>query len=299
MSRLRLRYFEVFLALMQTGSTQAAAHMLNTTQPSISKALGALERQLGLLLFVRTNSGLRPTSEGYTLFAEANRIHEEIQSFERVAGELKEGKAVHLNLQVTAALAHSIVPRAVAIYKQRWRDTKLSISVAHTDALVANVRNHVADMGLVLANDEEEIGPVRKLWSSPMVCIFPAGHRLAALEEVRPSDLKDEPLIVYRASQGQGRMVEKAFQAEDVSGQVEIRLNQSSSICMVVNEGYGVAVVDRLTVLSGNFPRTVFRPFAPACIVNVGLVVSEQRPLSLQAERFRAVVQECLDALEP
>lgn len=294
MTPLRLRYVEVFLALMQTGSTQGAAQVLCTTQPSISKALGALERQLGFALFLRTGSRLKPTADAYTLMAEASRVNEEVRSFLQVAAELQSGRAAHLNVQTTPALSSFLVPRVVARYKQVWQSAKLSLGVARTDAVVSSVRNHVTDIGVVITSAEEDIGLVRKLWSAPMVCIFPKGHTLSAKAEIGPEDLAGLPLVAYRPSLGLGKLVEKAFESVGVPPQIEVRVNNTLVICGIVEEGYGVAVVDRLSLASGAYSNLESRPFVPECLMHVGLVLSEQRPLSVQGERFVEVLRQCL-----
>lgn len=295
MSPLRLRYIEVFQALMQTGSTQGAAEVLHTTQPSISKALAALERQLRLPLFVRTGTGLKPTADAYALMSEAGRVSEEVRNFQRVAGELQEGRAMQLSIHATPAIASNLLPRAVARYKSTWHNTKISLSVGRTDAVVGSVRNHLTDFGIVITSPEEEIGLVRRLKSSAMVCILPRGHRLAQQAAITPADLADEPLIAYRTSLGLGKLVDKAFADAGVIQRVETRVNHTGVICAIVDQGYGVAIVDSLSVALGNHPGLEVRPFLPECTMHVALVVSEQRPLSLQAERFVEVLRQCLD----
>lgn len=284
---------------MQTGSTQGAAQVLCTTQPSVSKALGALERQLGFALFLRTGSRLKPTADAYTLMVEANRVNEEVRSFLQVASELQEGHAAHLNVQATPALASFLMPRVVARYKQARKGAKLSLGVGRTDAVVNSVRNHLTDIGVVITSTEEEIGLVQKLWTAPMVCIFPQGHALSAKTEIWPKDLADHPLVAYRSSLGLGKLVEKAFQATGVAQHVEIRVNNTAVICGIVNDGYGVAVVDRLSLAANTYSNLESRPFLPECLMHIGLVISEQRPLSVQGERFVEILKECLGELDP
>ncbi len=298
MTPLRLRYVEVFLALMQTGSTQGAAQLLHTTQPSVSKALGALERQLGFSLFLRTGSRLKPTADAYTLMVDANRVNEEVRAFLRTAAELQDGHAAHLNVQSTPALASILVPRVAARYKTAWQHARLSLGVARTDTIVSNVRNHMTDIGIVITSAEEDIGLVRKLWSAPMVCVFPKGHALAARDTITPDDLAGLPLIAYRSSLGLGKLVEKAFADAGVAQQVEIRVNNTTVICGIVQEGYGVAVVDRLSLSANTYANLEWRPFVPECMMHIGLVISEQRPLSVQAERFVETLKACLTELE-
>ena len=296
---LKLRYIEVFLALMQTGSAQAAADLLCTTQPSISKALSALERQLGFPLFVRTGgSRLKPTADAYTLMIEANRVNEELRSFLRVAAELQAGQAAHLNVQVTSAIASYLLPRVVARYKNIWHDAKLSVTVAHTDAIIDSVRNQHMDIGIIVTSPEEEYPGVQNIWMAPMVCVFSKGHALAKKSVITPEDLAGVPMITYRSSQGLGKMVEKAFESAGVPMQIEIRVNNTAVICRIVEEGYGVSVVDRLSLAAGNYSNIEYRPFLPECTMRVGLVLSEKVPLSVQAQHFVESLRCCLDEIK-
>jgi len=290
---MRIRYIEVFLALMQAGSTQGAAELLCTTQSSVSKLLQSLERQLGFPLFLRSSgSKLKPTADAYALMASAGRINGELQAFMQLAGELQAGQAVHLNVQSAAAVATSLLPRVVARYKRNWHDLKINLTVGRPDGIVSSVRNHQADIGIIITPSEHEIPMVHNVWSAPMVCVFQKGHALAAKPEIRPGDLAGLPFIAYRASQGLGRIVENAFASAGVVPQVEIRANSTGMICRIVEEGYGVSVVDRLS-LSIN-EGLEYRPFLPECLMRVGIVVSERVALSIQGQRFVDTLKSCL-----
>jgi DNA-binding transcriptional LysR family regulator len=299
MNGLRLRYIEVFQVLMQTRSMQDAAEILHTTQPSISKTLAALERQLGFALFQRTSAGLKPTADAETLLVEARRISDDVHQFQRLAAALQEGRSAQLRVHATPALANGLLPRAVAHYKRQWHDTALQLSVARTEVVVRQVRNQLTDLGLVITSAAEQVPLVRPLHSAALVCILPAGHRLAALAQIGPADLAGEELIGYRSSLGLGKLVDQAFADAGVALRVATRVNYSNLICGIVHEGHGVSVVDSLSLAFGHYPGLLVRPFMPHCAMQVGLVVSEQRPLSLQAERFVATLQDCLAALNP
>ena len=57
-----LRHVEVFWAVMTTGSATAAARLLHTSQPTISRELGRFEQVTQLSLFKRTHGKLVPPS---------------------------------------------------------------------------------------------------------------------------------------------------------------------------------------------------------------------------------------------
>ncbi|WP_424626133.1 LysR family transcriptional regulator [Achromobacter marplatensis] len=64
----------IFLAIAREGSLGAAARRLGQTQPTMGRRLKALERQIGHVLFQRTQHGFIPTDEGQALFLHAERM---------------------------------------------------------------------------------------------------------------------------------------------------------------------------------------------------------------------------------
>ena len=61
MDRLRHRYLSYFAAAFDHRSIGAAAQAMHVSQPAMAKAIARLEEQLGVQLFERESSGLRPT----------------------------------------------------------------------------------------------------------------------------------------------------------------------------------------------------------------------------------------------
>ncbi|WP_426357327.1 LysR family transcriptional regulator [Pseudocolwellia sp. HL-MZ19] len=59
-----------FLVTAEEGSLSAAARSLGMTQPTIGRQISALEKELGVSLFERTNSGLVLTQSGTDLMAQ-------------------------------------------------------------------------------------------------------------------------------------------------------------------------------------------------------------------------------------
>jgi DNA-binding transcriptional LysR family regulator len=65
---------EAFVAVAEEGRISAAARRLHVSQPTLSQTITALERQLGVRLLLRSNSGVQPTQAGITLLAEARAL---------------------------------------------------------------------------------------------------------------------------------------------------------------------------------------------------------------------------------
>ncbi|MGV9803423.1 LysR family transcriptional regulator [Mycobacterium sp. NPDC003449] len=65
---------EAFVAVAEEGTFTAAARRLDVSQPAVSQAVTALERQLDVQLLVRGSAGVQTTRAGVTLLAEARAI---------------------------------------------------------------------------------------------------------------------------------------------------------------------------------------------------------------------------------
>lgn len=72
-----LRAMQVFVRTLELGSLTAAAREFGMTQPTVSKLLSQLERQLGVRLFERSTRGLSPTEQGQRFHADARLVLEQ------------------------------------------------------------------------------------------------------------------------------------------------------------------------------------------------------------------------------
>lgn len=81
-----LRAMRVFIRTVELGSLSSAARELRTTQPSVSKLLAQLERQLGARLLERSTRGLTPTEQGQRFYRDAKSV---LEQFDTAVGGLQ------------------------------------------------------------------------------------------------------------------------------------------------------------------------------------------------------------------
>jgi DNA-binding transcriptional LysR family regulator len=78
----RLDLMQTFVRIVEAGSLSGAAAQLNTTQPTVSRRLQALERTLGLRLLQRSTRAMRLTEDGERCFERAKALLENWEAFE-------------------------------------------------------------------------------------------------------------------------------------------------------------------------------------------------------------------------
>lgn len=281
-----LRSIEVFLKVMESGTTQRAAELLFTTQPTVSKVISALESQLNIELFERSGGRLKPTKYAFRLFREAQQIRDEIAMFERRVREIRDDAVDSLWIESVSTFSISMVPRAIARFKKEYPDIKVNFNVSQTEQIVASAKKGMIDFGVIHLPGDASFEGTQPLCSSRLACILPKTHFLAKKRKISPIDLQSLPLISYRASQAYTKIIMSAFDEYGVKYQSKVTVNHSVAAYATVNAGYGVAVVDDFFVHDGIFPNVVRRPFVPEREITVGIVAPEQMPLNSYARQF-------------
>ena len=115
----RLWAMEVFVRIVETGSLSAAAREIDTTQPSVSRQLRALEHRLKTQLLHRSTRHVSLTEAGRAYYEDCKRILSDIDAIEGNLGALQSSLrgALRVNTSVALGVDH-IAPLACAFQKQ-------------------------------------------------------------------------------------------------------------------------------------------------------------------------------------
>src|SRR3990170_2620682 len=117
---------EAFVEVARSGSLTRAARILDLTQPALSERLIALERDLGVALFVRTHRGVRLTDAGRALVPHAERALAAIAEGRRAVDELRRGKGGRLAVGAAPAVSTYVLPEVLRLFNREHPDVALS-----------------------------------------------------------------------------------------------------------------------------------------------------------------------------
>src|SRR5215207_268819 len=133
-----LNLLRSFAAVHGAGSFSAAAAQLGVPRSTVSRAVLALEAELGQQLFQRTTRRVTTTRVGLSLF---DRVAPQLESLAGALSDLPEAgqePAGLLRLSATADLGSMVLAEAATRFTQRY--PRAEIEVALTDRLVDLVR---------------------------------------------------------------------------------------------------------------------------------------------------------------
>ena len=116
-----------FLAVTKEGSLSAAARALGTTQPTVGRHVSALEEQVGIALFTRSQLGLLPTDAALELRRYAESMESTAAAFERAA--TSHGSTPKGTVRVTASevMAAEVLPPIVGELRQQQPALKVEL----------------------------------------------------------------------------------------------------------------------------------------------------------------------------
>lgn len=114
-----LKAMAVFVRCVELGSLSAAAKALGTTQPTVSKAVAALESRLGGPLFVRSRRGLVLTAGGERYCRECKQIVSAVDGAQQTFVAERESVVGTVIVAASAAFGRTqIIPRLPALMQQ-------------------------------------------------------------------------------------------------------------------------------------------------------------------------------------
>jgi DNA-binding transcriptional LysR family regulator len=116
-----------FLVTAEEGSLSAAARVLDMTQPTVSRQVSALEAELGVSLFERTNSGLVLTQSGADLMAQVKAMGDAATNLSRLASGHADKVEGSVCISATEMIAAFILPPIIKKLRNQWPKIEIEI----------------------------------------------------------------------------------------------------------------------------------------------------------------------------
>ena len=116
-----------FLVTVEEGSLSAAALALDMAQPTVGRQVSALEEELGVSLFERTNSGLVLTQSGADLMEQVKAMADAATNLSRVASGHVDTVEGIVCISATEMMAAFVLPPIIEKLRQQWPKIEIEI----------------------------------------------------------------------------------------------------------------------------------------------------------------------------
>src|SRR3954470_18201094 len=244
----QLRYFIAVAERLHFGRAAAALHI---SQPPLSRAIRALEEQLGAVLLARSRRRVELTPEGTHFLAEARRI---VEHLERAAAELRgmaAGEGGRLRIGFVSLADYGVLPELLKAYKAAQPGVALALREMLSPEQASALATGALDFGLLLppvanAEDLEHLVVQRERF----LVALPSRHRLArasrkAAGKLALRELAGEAFVMVprEIAPGLYDIVSGLAARAGFSLNVAQEAIQMQTVVSLVSSGLGVAIV--------------------------------------------------------
>ena len=126
-----LTQLAAFVCVVRHGSVTAAAEELFVTQPSVSAAVAALEREVGAKLLERDGRGLRPTAAGAAFAPYATHVLGLLEQGGRAAREAVAGERAMLRISAVTSAGDHVVPQLIRAFRDAHPELDIDLHIGN------------------------------------------------------------------------------------------------------------------------------------------------------------------------
>ncbi|HUA09398.1 MAG TPA: LysR family transcriptional regulator [Candidatus Acidoferrales bacterium] len=296
---MEIRQLRSAAAIARRLSFTAAAEELSVAQPALSQQIAALERELGVRLFERTNRRVSLTDAGRAFVKRAERIIADVDAAAEEMTAYAGGLRGRVVIGTYQSFAEYVLPKLLGRFHAANPGIEVAMREGMADALLAGLRDgtidifvgHLADASL--ATQSFRIEP---LYEDELVIAVSARHRLATRHSVRIEELRDEAFVIFRPGSATTHRLNAVARAAGFEPRVAFESEDSLTVRSLVAEGLGVALFPR-TLGNNPGPNVALLSVEPQRIMRTMALVTRTESYGPAVSRFVGFIRDALHAL--
>ncbi len=236
-----------FAEVAEVGHFTRAAESLHLAQPSLSRQISTLERELGSDLFHRVRGHITLTAAGETLLPYARRMLADADSVRREMAELAGLRRGRVRLGATPSLCTSIVTDVVSAFHAAYPGIEVEISERGSRWLVPELAEGALDLALITAStdaaDAARLARTAILTEELVVVSSASRPVLTRRRGLTLAELAGLPQIVFHRTYDLRAATEAAFETAGLTPRIVLQGAEMDAVLRFVERGLGVAVV--------------------------------------------------------
>lgn len=298
-----LQQLKYVIKVAEKGNITEAAKELYISQPSLTSSIQELEKEMGIMIFGRTNKGVIVTTAGDEFLAYARQVLDQANLLEE---KYKGSEYVTPIFSVSAQHYSFVVSAYVDLIKEfSARSYDFTLRETQTYEILDDVSTMRSEVGVLFLSEENRNVLERmikmnnlefqELYQAKAHVFISRSHPLADCDEVTLDDLMDYPYLSYE----QGSHNSFYYSEEILSTVSRIKCIKVQDRATLFNFVIGL---NGYTVSSGiishelNGENIISKPLAgnDSAVMRIGIVTKKGNSLSRYAERYIELLKQHL-----
>ena len=267
MTLTELRYVVTLAQLQHFGK---AAERCNVNQSTLSIAIKKLESELGIELFERSKTSVRPTPVGNRVIAQSQRVLEEAAAIRDIAVSGRDQLNSPLHVGAIFTVGPYLFPHFIPPLQKSAPQMPLVIEESFTSTLRKRLRNGEVDVIIVALPFSEPDVVVQPLYEEPFIVLLPKDHPLCKKSAIERSDLDNENVLMMGEGHCFRDQVIEALpnincaKPQPASVQTMTEGSSLETLCYMVASGLGITILPKTAAIGAENRKSDLevRPFS-------------------------------------
>ena len=244
-----LQQLRILKAVATERNFSKAAAILYVSQPSLSKQIKILEKNLDTLLINRERNKISLTENGKLLLQYSERILALCEESCRALIDLKNGDRGNLTVGASQTIGTYLMPRILALFAQTYPQINLRVQVNSTRIIAKTVINREIDIAVVggeISSDLKKNLTIQPFVYDELSLIISKSHPFAKKKKINKEDLYCLNFITLNSNSTIKKFIDKILIQNDIETKqlkTILQLNSIEAIKTAVSLGLGAAFV--------------------------------------------------------
>ena len=294
---MELRQLEYFCAVSSLENFTKAAHFLHVSQPSVTKAIQALEAELNLLLFDRSQKHIFLTDAGQIFLLHAKKILQDVQTAQKSMEPFRTQNGGVIKLGVPPMVESYLFPNFFLKFQSLHPNILLNLQECATSISVAEkLDNDFLDFGIIFLKADTLLKNSLLLLDSEFYLCLPLNHRLAQVPKIFFKELHGENFILQPKGTLQNLVTMELSADAGFAPNILLNTSQLKTIKELVSGGVAVSLLPKFVLTEpANFKAV---PIEPPVKFKISLTWNRFKELSPLGTRFLNFCKELLQSRE-
>lgn len=293
---MNLEQLQGFVEIARLRHFTRAAEQLHLAQPSLSRQISSLERELGTELFHRARGHIALTAAGETLLPRAKRMLADADAVRSEMGELAGLQRGRVRLGATPTLCISLVAEALNVFHAEHPGIDLELTEGGSHLLIEKLAGGALDIALITGTDGppdngSALSHTPLLTEELVVVSSAAEPAIAATPGIDLHQLARLPMIAFHESYDLRAATDLAFHSAALNPRIVVEGAEMDAVLRFVERGLGVAIVPAMVLLDRPTLRSV-RLSSPQLTRTISLARRSDVKPTRAAEAMRQVIVE-------
>lgn len=236
--------YKTFYFVAKYGNITAAAEALFSEQPNVTRAIKNLERDLGCVLFSRSNKGVTLTPEGEKLFRRVAIAYEQISAAEEELSRYNGFEEGIIRIGVSETALHEVLMNSLVKYHSLYPKIKFNLINLTNIQAISAVKNQAVDFALI-ATPFDLDKPIKSTSIKKFQDIVVCGERYKYLtnEKVSFRELSKHCIISLNKASKTYEYYANIFRKNGLEFSPDIEVSTSHQILPIVKNNLGIGFI--------------------------------------------------------